>query len=404
VTVAKTTAGPVVLARVAGGRRNSGVAVLYGHLDVKAPGPGWTSRPFQPVRRQNKLVARGASDDKGQLMAHIVALESWRNSGGPPGDVIVVVDGSEEVGSPRLRSVLFDQRNRGLLTRDVSGVVISDTRTMSAGVPSLTVSQRGVLSLSVVLSSGSRAVHAGRYGGAVIDPTIELGAAVQRLARALSRLKSPLLAEHPTDAEVRAGAAGLARHADRLAERVTRRGAVTVTSFTSGTAPGAIPHQAEAALDVRLPPDSDPETVKRMIAETLRGKIAPGIRLSLKWVSSGRGMVLRQPQIVRRAIDDACRSTFGAAPVAVASGGSIPAVRALSEFFNRPPILLGLGPPDDGAHGPDEHIEIADWTTGIEMSVCLLSSLATVHASEIPIQRGVPVLSSTNATVGRLRV
>jgi acetylornithine deacetylase/succinyl-diaminopimelate desuccinylase-like protein len=208
---------------------------------------------------------------------------------------------------------------------------------------------------------------------------------VQRIARAMSLLKSPPLAQHPTDAEVRAGSAGLARHADRLAERVTRRGAVTVTAFTSGGVPGSIPHEARAALDVRLPPDSDPETVTQTIAEILRGKLVPGISMRLRCVSSGKGLVLRQPHGIRRAIDDACRSTFGTPPVPVASGGSIPAVGTLRDFFNSTPILLGLGPPDDGAHGPDEHIDIADWTTGVEMSVCLLDSLASLGPPEIPV-------------------
>ena len=135
--------GPTVLARLRSGIRRPGepYVVVYGHLDVKPPGPGWTSEPFRPVRRGPRLVARGASDDKGQLMAHLVALRAWTRVGGVRGDVVVVVDGGEEIGSPGLAAALDQHRSR-LLRGMAVAVLVSDTRAAAPGVPSLTVSQR----------------------------------------------------------------------------------------------------------------------------------------------------------------------------------------------------------------------------------------------------------------------
>src|SRR5689334_7728437 len=125
VAVHAAPGGPVVFARTPGRQRRSPTTLVYGHLDVKAPGPGWTTPPFEPTRRQGRLQARGASDDKGQLMPHLAALQAWCAAGGPPGEVVTVVDGAEEVGSPGLAGVLRQVRAG---TRRPAVVLVLDTR------------------------------------------------------------------------------------------------------------------------------------------------------------------------------------------------------------------------------------------------------------------------------------
>ena len=142
-----TRAGPVVLARVIGRERGRPTVLLYGHLDVRPAGAGWTRSPFYGVVQGSRLVARGASDDKGQLMAQLAALDALISVGGPPGDVIVVVEAAEEIGSPTLAEVLRRWRDHAVVRGPVVAVVISDTRAARPGVPSLTTSQRGLLAL-----------------------------------------------------------------------------------------------------------------------------------------------------------------------------------------------------------------------------------------------------------------
>lgn len=356
VTVARN---PVVVARIAG-RSEAGTILVYGHLDVKAPGPGWTSQPFVPVRRGDRLIARGASDDKGQLMAHIAALEAWASIGGPPSPVVVVVDGAEEIGSPGLSSAL--RKCADLLRGRITAVVVSDTKMVGPGQPSVTESQRGMLGLNVRASTQRAAVHAGRYGGAVADPTLALATAILRASRAAK--------------ELGCGDNGRPEHA-------TTCGALSVTSFHSGTAPGSIPPTAKATLDVRLPAGVEPGVALPKIAGALRRNAFPQSEVEVTCVSASTGVIMRQTPIVREIVDRACRLGFGSPAVAVSSGGSIPAVATLMRMSGRPPILLGLGPADDGAHGPDEHLRITDWMRGVDASVCLIGFLPNCPSASI---------------------
>lgn len=371
---------PVVLARVAASRPSGGPLIVYGHLDVKPPGPGWTSKPFEPVRQGELLIARGASDDKGQFMAHVAAVEAWVSVGGPPVDVVFIVDGAEEIGSPGLKAVM--DRQRDFLGPRAAAVVVSDTKMAGPGRPTLTVSQRGMLGVKVVVSAGRGGVHAGRYGGAVIDPSQVLAAAILRAARTVGGLSCAGRPPGPSDADVRAGAAGRALHPDRLAERSTTCGALTVTSFDSGSTAGAIPATAKATLDVRLPPGVDAAEFFRVIAGAIGGNKHRQIDIKVTCAVATNGAVLSQSSAVRENVDRACRLAFGRPVAAVSSGGSIPAVGLLFRTFRRPPILLGFGPADDGAHGPDERIHLGDWAKSVEASVLFMEFLSkTMRAS-----------------------
>jgi len=368
--------GPVVLARLRYGvrRRDAPYAVVYGHLDVKPAGPGWTSDPFRPVRRGPRLVARGASDDKGQLMGHLVALRAWVRAGGVPGDVVVVVDGAEEVGSPGLAEAL-EQHRSGLLRGRAVAVLVSDTRAAAPGVPSLTVSQRGLISLVVAAHAGGPPVHAGRLGGAVLDPAVELATRLPSAARAAEAISSRCRARtdpRPDSTLVRA-VGGRAVHAGQLVERTTTRGNLTVTGWDLLGSPGAVASRASATLDVRVPagvPLREAETVVR------RALIAGApLRIDVRRTGGAEGLCVELPGAVLDAVRRACRDGYGVPPRLDASGGSIPALAVLGRIFPGPPILLGTGPVDDGAHGPDEYLHLPDWASGVLTSVSLLHAL-----------------------------
>jgi acetylornithine deacetylase/succinyl-diaminopimelate desuccinylase-like protein len=219
-----------------------------------------------------------------------------------------------------------------------------------------------MLGLNVLASTHRVAVHAGRYGGAVVDPTLALATAILRASRAAKEL-------------------GCAEFGGT--ERATTCGALSVTSFHSGTAPGSIPPTAKATLDVRLPAGVEPAVALPKIAAAMRRNVIPRAEVEVTCVSASTGVTMRQAPNVREIVDRACRLAFGHPAVAVSSGGSIPAVATLMRMSGRPPILLGLGPADDGAHGPDEHLRVSDWIRGIDASICLIELLPNCLSASI---------------------
>ena len=143
--------------------------LIYGHYDVQPPDPLdlWENPPFEPVIKNGNIVARGSSDDKGQLYMHVKAVESYlRSSGKIPVNVKFMLEGEEESGSVNL--VPFIEANRDLLSADI--VLVSDTGLFADGVPSITYGLRGLAYVEVSLMGPNRDLHSGMYGGAIENP------------------------------------------------------------------------------------------------------------------------------------------------------------------------------------------------------------------------------------------
>jgi acetylornithine deacetylase/succinyl-diaminopimelate desuccinylase-like protein len=373
-----TPGGPPVVVGRAGGPPAAPVVLVYGHYDVQPPGPGWTTDPFTPTTRDGVLYARGANDDKGQLFAHLAALDAWRQAGGPPVTVVIVAEGAEEVGSRGFPEAVSALRRR----TGANAVVVSDTERASAGRPAVTVSQRGQVALRVTVDAGGPAVHAGRLGGALVDPSLALAAALLDVQDASSRWswrpgRGPRLGlARLSDAGVRALAAGRATVDGDLHRRIGLGASVTVTALRAGDAAGASPGRSHAQLDLRLPPGIDPEAVMQDIRRRLRPHHLPGVRVATELVSAHRGRELVPDRGLRRAVEEASLIGFGRRPAYLRSGGTIPAVGMLADAFGTTPLLLGLGTPAGGAHGPGERMDLSGWSRSVDTCVALLASIA----------------------------
>jgi len=373
-----TPAGPPVVVGRLGGPPAAPVVLVYGHYDVQPPGPGWTSDPFTPATRDGMLYARGANDDKGQLFAHLAALGAWRQAGGPPVTAVIVAEGAEEVGSRGFAEAVSVLRRR----TDADAVVVSDTERASAGRPAVTISQRGHIALRVTVDAGGPALHAGRLGGALVDPSLVLAAALLDIQDASSRWsgrpgRGPWRGlARLSDAGVRALASGRATVDGQLHRRIGLGAAVTVTALRAGDTAGASPGRSHARLDLRLPPGIDPEAVMNDIRRRLRQRGLPGVRLVAEPVSIHRGRELVPDQGLRHAVDDASLIGFGRRPAYLRSGGTIPAVGMLADAFGTTPLLLGLGTPAGGAHGPDERMDLGGWWCSVDSCVALLAGIA----------------------------
>jgi acetylornithine deacetylase/succinyl-diaminopimelate desuccinylase-like protein len=389
------------------------LVVIYGHYDVQPAGPGWSSDPFTPVVRDGVLYARGAGDDKGQLFAHLCALAAWRQAGIAPVQVLVIAEGAEEVGSPGFGAVV------GELARRIRprAVVVSDTERDDGGSPTVTVSQRGHLAARLEVDTGGPNVHPGRLGGAVVDPSLVLSEALLALRDELL----PGLGTHPpsvlgvqlrprTDAAVERIAGGRAMAGPGLDQRVTLRGALSVTRLSTGGWRSAVPTRSAARIDLRLPPRTDPAEVL-IRARRLLDAITPrGTTVRLRVVAGTQGVETTPDAPTRRAAEEACAEGFGRPPVYVRSGGTVPAVGMMARAFGIRPLLLGFGTPGSNAHGPNEAMDLAGWAAGVDTSAALLSALArSARANQVsaalksdhPVAKQAARFSGPVADVGR---
>lgn len=366
------------------------LVVIYGHYDVQPAGPGWSSDPFTPVVRAGVLYARGAGDDKGQIFAHLCALDAWRQVGIPPVQVLVIAEGAEEVGSPGFHAVL-----RRLARRvRPRAVVVSDTERDDDGAPTVTVSQRGHLVAQLEVDTGGADVHPGRLGGAVVDPSLVLAEALLRLRDQLL----PRLGTHPRHAVIRArtrtdpavaraAGRGRATIGPRLDERITRRGALSVTRLATGGRGGAVPARSAALIDLRLPPRVDPVDVSLRARQLLDGLAPRGTSVRLRVLAGTAGAETTPDALTRQAAHEACAAGFGRPPAYVRSGGTVPAVGMMARAFGIRPLLLGFGTPGGNAHGPDEAMDLPGWAAAVDTSAVLLSALARPPRSNHAVAR-----------------
>jgi acetylornithine deacetylase/succinyl-diaminopimelate desuccinylase-like protein len=380
--------------------------LVYGHYDVQPADPesAWRAPPFQPVVRNGNVLGRGACDDKGQLLAHLTALEArLRVSRRLPVNVRCVLDGEEEIGSPGLRRSLA--RDPRPFTADLA--VMSDTRMLGPGRPALTYALRGSLSLELDLRGPQRDLHSGNFGGAIANPLEALAQVVGGLHDSAGRVSVPgfydrvrsvsrperveMARTGPTDAEILRAAgverAGRGEPGYTLYERTTIRPALTVNGVDGGyRGPGGkaiIPSRATAKINLRLVPDQDPDDVEQLLRSRISLLVPPGIAWSLRRGASARPAVLDPRHPGFRAAEAAYERAFGARATLVRSGGTIPLVAELQERLGIPTVLMGFALPDDGIHGPNEKFGVDRLFRGTEACIWFLEELGRLAGRSV---------------------
>ncbi|WP_329246540.1 M20/M25/M40 family metallo-hydrolase [Streptomyces sp. NBC_01478] len=390
VTVRPGRAAPVVTADWLH-RPGAPVLLVYGHYDVQpaAPRSAWTTDPFRPRLDSGYVHARGASDDKGQLTAHLAAIEAWLATGGPPVNLRVVLDGEEEIGSPTLSHAL--RRGPAYLRADLA--VVSDTRMRDAHTPVLVDGLRGSLAARIEVTGPATALHAGAFGGAVAEPARTLCALVAGLhtpggriavrgfyddVRPLDPVRRARLArDGPRAAELLAPAGagtGAGEPGYSAFERTTVRPAVVVTGL-SGTARGAIPARASAHLSVRLVPGQRPAAVARALRTHLADRTPRTVHSRLRVLAACPPYTLDPEGPGVDAATRACVRVFGRGPLLLPSGGSIPFVAELAAVTGTQTLLLGFGLPDDRIHAPDERFPLLSLERATDTCVELYGEL-----------------------------
>jgi acetylornithine deacetylase/succinyl-diaminopimelate desuccinylase-like protein len=397
VRIDETPGHPVVFgrcARVAG----APTVLVYGHYDVQPADPLglWTTPPFEPTERGGGLYARGASDDKGQVLIHLEALAAWQAAaGGPPVNLVFVIEGEEEVGSPNLGPWL--RAHRPELRADVA--VVSDTAVIARGQPSVVYGLRGLAYMEVEVDGPTRDLHSGQFGGAVKNPASALAQIIAALhdadgrvmipgfydrVRSLSDSERTDLARLPFDHEGFAAAAGQAggwgERGYTIVERLGARPTLDVNGMWSGwTLEGAktvLPARAAAKISMRLVPDQEPDEIARLFTAHVQ-RIAPaGVSVTVRAHHGARPVLVDRSTWAVRAAAEGYASAFGVMPVYNLEGGSIPVVAQLKDELGLDTVLMGFGLPDDNLHAPDEKFEIDHLHRGIEAVIAFLAAVA----------------------------
>jgi acetylornithine deacetylase/succinyl-diaminopimelate desuccinylase-like protein len=371
------------------------VVLVYGHYDVQPADPehAWSSPPFEPVVRGEHLYARGATDDKGQMFAHVKAIEGWlRTRGRLPVNVKCLFEGEEEVGSSSLPAFL--RRHQEALAADAA--VVSDLMMLGPDRPALTLATRGALSLELSVRGPRRDLHSGQFGGAVLNPLQVLCELVAGLhdrhgrvalpgfytrVRPLTRQERVTLARQgPSNAEILRNAAvtrGWGEPGYSFYERTTIRPALTVNGLTGGyQGPGGkaiIPAAASAKLSFRLVPDQEPREVERLLRVYVARATPPGVCCAVQTGFASRPTLVDDHHSALRAAAMACRRAFGRPPAFVRTGGTIAAVSAIQERLQLPVVLMGFALPDAHIHAPDERLHLPTFFRSIQACVWFLA-------------------------------
>ena len=393
------TAGhPVVLAEWRKAPVGAPTILVYGHYDVQPPEPLelWTSPAFEPTIRDGKLFARGSVDDKGQLFAHVAALETLLHVRGKlPVNVILIAEGEEEIGSEHLAP--FIEQHKARLACD--GVVISDSSMFAPGIPSILSSLRGLAYFEITVRGPSSDLHSGSYGGAVVNPAMALARILATMHDADGHVVIPGfydavrpfppaviagMRELPFDEEhfrQEVGATALGGEQQfTVLERLWTRPTCEVNGMLSGyTGEGAktvLPGVSMAKVSCRLVPDQDPAEIERLMKAHV-AKVAPkGVTVTVQHLHGGKPWRADLEGPLFEAAKKALESAFGRAPEVTGEGGSIPVVGDFERILGVPVLLMGFGLPGENAHAPDEWMSVDNFRRGMRAIASLFEHLA----------------------------
>ncbi|HEX7038707.1 MAG TPA: dipeptidase [Trueperaceae bacterium] len=398
VAVMPTAGHPVVYGEWLGAGPEKPTVLVYGHYDVvpAAMADGWDTDPFEPVVRDGKVFARGATDDKGQLFVHVKALESYlKASGGAPVNLRFLIEGEEEVASPNLAPFIGEHLD--LLGSDVC--VISDSSMRAVEEPAITHSLRGMTYLEVEVKGPREDLHSGFFGGAVHNPAVALVEILATLYGPDGTIAVPgfyddvvpltdeeratIAKTDLTEAQLLEATGAPEAWGDErftIRERVSARPTLDINGLWGGhPGPGPktiIPASAGAHLSSRLVANQDPQRVFELIEAHVEAQAPDTVTVEVRLLTTGRPALIPSDLPEMKAAVRAYERGWGHAPVFTRGGGSIPVVADIVELMRIPVVMMGYGLDSDGLHAPNEHYAIEMFERGIETAIVYLEELA----------------------------
>ena len=393
----ETAQHPIVVARnkhVAGKK----TCLIYGHYDVQPVDPVelWDSPPFEPKIRDGRIWARGATDNKGQMLAHVLGVEqSLEEDGELPVNLIFLFEGEEEIGSPNLMPFL--QQHKDELKCDV--IAVSDTGMVAQGVPTMGYGLRGIACCEVTVKGPSGDLHSGVYGGAVANPATAVARLVASLhdaegniaiegfydeVRPLEQWERDMWADVPgmTEQDMLAITGSPALFGEpgySSAERLWARPTAEVNGIAGGYqgegSKTVLPAEAMAKFSFRLVPDQDPKDIMKKVQAHLEKHTPEGVTVEVEVGHDGKPFYADPNSENGKAGQAALKAAFGKEPVLIREGGSIPIIQDMKEIFGVEALMLGLALPDCQIHAPNENYYVENFEAGIRLNRALLREL-----------------------------
>jgi acetylornithine deacetylase/succinyl-diaminopimelate desuccinylase-like protein len=365
--------------------------LIYGHYDVQPVDPLhlWDTPPFEPAIRDNKIYARGASDDKGQTFMHIKALQTiLETSGSLPLNFKFCIEGEEEIGSPNLDQFVGEYKD--LLSADA--LVISDTPMLEKGKPAICYGLRGLCGLQIDVKGAKGDLHSGLYGGAVQntihalvqlldsmrneDGEITVDGFYDKVIPMTDEEKQAYRELNYNEEDVRNelqvpelfGEKGYS-----VLERTWVRPTLEVNGIYGGFQGEGIktvlPSEAHAKITCRLVPDQDPDEIAELIQKHIQAHTPPGVTVSTQLFDKGKPFVTPFDHPAIQAAGRAFEKAYGVAPAFTRMGGSIPIVETFSNVLQLPVVLMGFGLPEENFHAPNEHFHLENFDKGL-LTLC----------------------------------
>lgn len=389
---------PLVIGRYNEAGDHAKTVLVYCHYDVQPAeiDDGWQSDPFEPVEREGKLYARGATDSKVHVMAWLKAVETLLATDGCPVNLILAFEGEEESGSESITAYINAHPDR--LRADVA--VISDGSILSPEQPSILYALRGIMTLDVHVFGPQHDLHSGIYGGTVHNPIQALAEilaalhdtdgrvtvpgfydAVLPLSDDERRLLQPsgIWLQAEWQAVARApqpwGEAGYA-----LQERVGARPTLEINGIAGGYAGNGfktvLPAEAYAKISCRLVANQDPRIIAQQVQAYIEQLAPPSVRVEFRHVDmSGLPVVLNTHSQAMRAAKHAYTVAWGIEPVFERAGGSVPITHTIRQISDDITVM-GFSYKGGNAHGPNENILLSLYDKGIHAAITFLQTIA----------------------------
>jgi acetylornithine deacetylase/succinyl-diaminopimelate desuccinylase-like protein len=363
--------------------------LVYGHYDVQPVDPLelWDSAPFEPEVRDNKLYARGASDDKGQVFMHIKAVEAlMKESGSLPVNVKFLIEGEEEIGSPNLERYIV--ANKDKLSADV--IVISDTGMQGPGRPAVCYGLRGLCGVQVDVKGAKGDLHSGLYGGGVQNPlhaivellasfrdkegTIAVGGFYDNVRPLSDEEREAYEAlgfdeedlKNEIDVPELFGEKGFS-HLERTWARPTLELNGIFGGFSGEGIKTVLPAEAGVKITCRLVPDQDPDEIVEKLKAHIEKHKPVGVTVTVTEFDKGKPFITPFDHPAIQAAGRSYEKVYNVPTAYTRGGGSIPIVAAFDEILELPVVLMGFGLSTENFHAPNEHFHLENFDQGLRV-------------------------------------